>query len=225
MPKATKTRKADKKAKGKMSKPKRYEIHDNGGVPFLVDDYGDHVVVYKQPYNLVTDERDPPTKLFEKKYSRIFIGDKPKWQRPETWRPEFKGNTILIETQPNTYVYIGSNIYEWKPEKGDTVVEYYSQMGNNDVPYPFAIGKTHAYFLIAGTQESMPLDYFDLKTSLYEQLWLDMSVNGCKHQPGRKGTDLCKRLKAGDPDLKAQLEYLIANRKPISHTILQKREF
>jgi hypothetical protein len=206
------------------SKPQRYEIHDNGGRPFLVDDYGDHVIVYKQEYNFDTGEYDAPVKLFKKSYKRIFIGDKPAWQRPGNWRPEFKGNSILIENKPNTYVYIGSEIHEWKPVKGDTIQEFWSEMGNSGVPYPFAVGKTHVYFLIGGNDTvSMPIEFFDLKKDMYNQLWLDMSINNCKHQPTARGSDLCKAWKKGDPDLKAKLDFLITNKKPLVHKMIQKR--
>ena len=224
MPKVTKTLKAKKTSK--MSKLKRYEIHDNGGIPFLVDDYGDHVVVYKQDYNWETDALEPPVELFKKNYKRIFIGDRPPWQRPGTWLPEFKGNSILLETAPNTYVYIGSEIHEWKPEKGDQIIEYWSEMGNSNVPYPFAVGKTHAYFLIGGKDTvSMPIEFFDLKKDMYQQLWLDKWLNDCKHQPAARGTELCKAWKKGDPDLKDKLDFLIKNKKPISHKMIQKRDF
>jgi hypothetical protein len=222
MPKVAKTRKVKKTSK--MSKPKRYEIHDNGGIPFLVDDYGGHVVVFKQNYNLETDALEPPVELFKKNYKRIFIGDKPAWQRPGNWLPEFKGNSILIETAPNKFVYIGSEIYEWKPEKGDQIIEYWSEMGNSDVPYPFAVGKTHVYFMI-DKRECMPIEFFDLKKDMYNQLWLDTWLNDCKHQPSARGTDLCKAWKKGNTDLKDKLDFLIRNKKPISHKMIQKREF
>lgn len=206
-----------------MSKPKRYEIYDNGGVPFLVDQYGDHVVVYKQDYNFETNTLEPPVELFKKNYKHIFIGDKPKWQHPLNWRPEFKGNSILLETTPNTYVYIGADICEWKPVEGDTIVEYFSEMGNSGVPYPFAVGKTHVYFMADTPKVSMPISFFNLDNDMYRQLWLDKWLNLCKHQPAFRRTDLCKRMKQGDPDLKQQLEFLIANRKPIPSKVLQKR--
>ncbi len=44
------------------------------------------------------------------------------------------------------YIYIGSEIYEFDTD--DEIVAYHSKIGNSDVPYPVALGKTNAYFLL-----------------------------------------------------------------------------
>jgi len=55
-----------------------------------------------------------------------------------------RGNSILLKVK-NKYVYIGEEIYEFKIN--DEIIEYYSPIGNNDVPYPVAFGKENIYFL------------------------------------------------------------------------------
>ena len=212
------------KSKKKMSSAKRYEIHDNGGRPFLVDDFGDHVVVYSQTFNMNTDDYDEPVKLFDKKYKKIYVGDKPMWQVPGNWGPGFKGNSILLELTGNTYIYIGSEIYEFNPVSGDTIIEYWSEVGNNDVPYPYAIGKTHVYILIDGEQKSVPIDYFNLQEDVYKQYYLPHHVSLCKRQKG-SANELCKRLKNKDQDLKDQLEFLEKHRKPFKVKMIKKREW
>jgi hypothetical protein len=56
------------------------------------------------------------------------------------------GNTVLLELPNNRYVFIGEGIYEFTaPEK---ITKYYSLFGNNESPYPVALSKNYAYFMI-----------------------------------------------------------------------------
>ncbi len=55
-----------------------------------------------------------------------------------------RGNSILLKVK-NKYIYIGDEIYEFKTK--DEIIEYYSPIGNNDVPYPIAFGKENIYFM------------------------------------------------------------------------------
>ena len=68
----------------------------------------------------------------------------------------FRGNSVLLQVI-DKYVYIGSEIYEFKPS--DEIIEYYSQVGYNDVPYPVAIGKENMYFMLYKTY--VPIKYFE----------------------------------------------------------------
>ena len=46
----------------------------------------------------------------------------------------------------NRYVFIGWNVYEFTaPEE---ITRYYSSVGPSDVPYPVAVSKTYAYFML-----------------------------------------------------------------------------
>ena len=65
---------------------------------------------------------------------------------------KFDGNTILLHIDSNKYVYIGDNIFEFKID--DIINEYYSPVGNNDVPYPIALGSNNIYFIIDKTYVS-----------------------------------------------------------------------
>lgn len=55
------------------------------------------------------------------------------------------GNSILIHLKDKRYVFIGHKLYEF--EVDDEIVEYYSNIGNNDVPYAVAVGKNNVYFM------------------------------------------------------------------------------
>ena len=68
---------------------------------------------------------------------------------------EYQGNSILLETKDN-YVYIGTEIYEFNID--DEVINYYSPVGNNDVPYPIAIGNENVYFML--DKKYVELSYF-----------------------------------------------------------------
>ena len=59
---------------------------------------------------------------------------------------DFDGNTILLECENNDYLYLsGLEIFQFKTD--DTILDYISLMGNNMIPYNFAIGEKYTYFI------------------------------------------------------------------------------
>ena len=59
---------------------------------------------------------------------------------------DFDGNTILLEFNDNKYVYIsGSEIFGF--ETNDKISDYISLIGNNMIPYTYAIGSKYTYFI------------------------------------------------------------------------------
>ena len=128
----------------------RYGIHDNGGRPFevLVDENG--VAVYKEStddefsHDESEDTDDPhyfnrPSFVFLNP-EKVFVGLSPDNEMTRFsggYGKEFDGNSILVNTEDNTYVYIGSEIYSFKSLS--KIVEYVSPVGNSDVPYPYAV--------------------------------------------------------------------------------------
>ena len=61
--------------------------------------------------------------------------------------PENIGNTVLLELSHNTYFCIkGREPFLFKTE--DRIEEYFSPVGPNDVPYPFALGTENVYLMI-----------------------------------------------------------------------------
>lgn len=61
----------------------------------------------------------------------------------EYYNDKYDGNTILIQTEKNMFIYIQRDIEEYIID--DTILDYYSPIGNNDVPYPYAIGEKNIY--------------------------------------------------------------------------------
>jgi hypothetical protein len=122
-----------------------YIIHNNGDTPFIVKIEGNNVYVYK-------NEEDRQL-ILSKKPLHIFIGESPKnkiTEFPGGYGDEFRGNTILLEnTQVNNttfeYTYIGGKIFTFLANK---IEKYISSVGNNDVPYPYAIDINNFTYLM-----------------------------------------------------------------------------
>lgn len=125
-----------------------YGIHDNGGRPFLVKVSNNNVEIYQEEMD--SDGNWNYTKLIKKyKPLKTFIGKSllnPTTEFSGGYGKEFDGNSILLKIGTDRYVYIGSIIYEFSTD-GDEIVKYYSPVGNNDVPYPFAYGKKNVYLM------------------------------------------------------------------------------
>jgi hypothetical protein len=152
-------------------KPKHiYEIVDNGAPPFIVFDYAGHVDVYNQHYDKETNEYEMQGKIMDSKYIKIFVGDN------ELNDPDYdlekgsgRGNTILLQTGKDEYTYIGDGIRSFKTKDGDVIEKYYSPVGNNAVPYPYAVGQKYVYLML--DNEYQPVEDFDLTKDVYTQYY------------------------------------------------------
>ena len=152
----------------KKPKGKSYLIHDNGGRPFQVIISGKRVYVYRVAKKLSDEEFDKwmdgkksinfskQLKYYSelitefKNVKKIFIGKSVKNEMTKFsggYGKSFDGNSILLNLSKNKYVYIGESIYSFET-KNDKILEYHSPVGNNDVPYPVAVGEKYVYFLI-----------------------------------------------------------------------------
>lgn len=157
--------------KDEKTKPKHiYEIIDNGGIPFLVFDYGSHADIYNQHYDEETKDYEIQGKIMETKYSRIFVGDN------DLNDPDYdlekgsgRGNTILLQTGKDTYMYIGDGIRSFTTKDGDVIQKYYSPVGNSAVPYPYAVGQKYVYLMLDNEYE--PVEDFDLTKDVYTQYY------------------------------------------------------
>jgi hypothetical protein len=129
---------------------KIYMTHDNGARPFVV--YVDNeVFVYKMPEDVYIwredwsrnpeDNIDFYTKLiYNEHYERIFIG------KDLDDNPQTIGNSILVDLGDNNYMFIGDCIYKFRSD--ELITNYYSIIGNNDVPYPVAVSQSNIYFML-----------------------------------------------------------------------------
>ena len=134
---------AKHKAKHLKSTTKTYFIHDNYARPFKVEIKGNIVNIFSKvnenDYQLLTSFTP----------QKIFIGKSPK--NPMTlysggFGKKFDGNSILLHLDSDIYVYIGENIFSF--HSLFPIKYYVSPVGNNDVPYPYAIDSNNNYYLL-----------------------------------------------------------------------------
>lgn len=80
---------------------------------------------------------------------KVFIGKSIKNQMTiysGGYGSQFDGNSILLQTGVNKYIYIGSSIFEFTSY--NEIVIFISNVGNNDVPYPYAVDCDDTYYLL-----------------------------------------------------------------------------
>lgn len=150
---------------------KAYFTHDNGVRPFLVyvspNIDGRHVITvytYRSSKYFVPENAKPKKWMYIERKAKfqtkkrkkgeknpvVFIG------RGDAFRGKnkFIGNSILVQVQGKKYVHIGIEIFEFETPQENDIVRYQSIVGNNDVPYPAAIGqknkdgKRNIYYLL-----------------------------------------------------------------------------
>ena len=127
-----------------------YYTHDNGGRPFKVvideKDICADVYIYKS-INDTDDYYKNPILIISPIH--VFIGESPENAMTSysgCYGDEFKGNSFLFEIDNNNYIFVGceiSSFYTLAP-----IFMYVSHVGNNDVPYPFAIDELDNIYLI-----------------------------------------------------------------------------
>lgn len=106
-----------------------YLVHDNGDTPFRIENDTDKKKVHIFHMNNGNDEKVI-------KYEQLFTGQM--GQDPI--------NTVLINTDGNNYIFAGRTLKKFTSI--DPIVEYVSPLGNNDVPYPYAIDSKKRYYLL-----------------------------------------------------------------------------
>ena len=158
----------------KHAKDSFYFTHDNGGVPFLVYSDSRSVCVYRidegvyVPDSLWESAKDMRSRrgLYQKKVAC--------WKGAEIMpgvaqTKEDLGNSVLLSLKSGKHVFIGSEIYEFAPKsKDDPITEFYSMVGNSDVPYPVAFSKKTAYMML--DRQHVPREAIGSPTTKAEKL-------------------------------------------------------
>jgi hypothetical protein len=152
-------------------KPKNiYEINDNAAFPFVVFDYGGRVDIYNNHFNEASNKGELKDKLMDVKYEQIFIGDNvlndPYWAFK---RGVAKGNTILLQTSKDKYMFIGKGILSFSTKNGDTIRKFYSPIGGNYDSFPYAIGDKYVYLL--NDKKYAPIGEFDITKDVCKQYY------------------------------------------------------
>jgi hypothetical protein len=138
-----------------------YKIHNNGSYPYTVIDYK----AQKRAVIMKNFEDSISRMLEEITYLKFWAGS-PSSKQFGDWVP---GNTVLMQVDTNKYVAVVVDIIGFELEKDDEVQKYMSPIGNNDVPYPYIVGKTHVYLL--AQHVILPKESLDLTKDVYEQYY------------------------------------------------------
>lgn len=122
-----------------------YFIHDNRARPYKVVVVKKYVKIYKElDYDEYTD-----SPIFEYHPKKIFIGRSglnEMTKQSGDSGPDFDGNSILLKMSKLNYIYIGDEIKSFTSYA--EITRYLSYVGNNDVPYPYAIDRDKNYYLM-----------------------------------------------------------------------------
>ena len=133
----------------RMENKECYKIHDNGGRPFTVSilNHGKEVRISTSH----PDKCDEYVKFVTYHPKKIFIGTSEKNEMTEFgggYGENFDGNTILLHMGKRNYILISESIFIFRSK--NPIITFSSPVGNNDVPYPFAIDdKDYIYLLLA----------------------------------------------------------------------------
>ena len=154
--------------------------HDNGGRPFLVY-YNDAAVsVFRIPTNRyvnVDSDWDDNEWMYQE---RLMTFKNPvKTWLGQDYTEGWHGNSVLVQVSKRKYVYVGDSIYSFQSHQ--PIIAYYSNVGNNDVPYPVALTEKRAYFML--DKVWVDRDDFSLTTP---QQWADSYSQFYGHIEGMK---------------------------------------
>lgn len=129
----------------------KYDIIDNGGVAFIVFIKNKHIEIHKGEYDFDENiNRMSTNPILTYDAEIIWIGRSPLNAMTHFsggFNNIYDGNSILIKLSNDEYIYIGREIYSFKPL---APIKYYvSPMGNSGTAYPFAIDKDENYYLMS----------------------------------------------------------------------------
>jgi hypothetical protein len=121
-----------------------YMIHNNNGIDYLVEinDKNNIATIYKVNYEHFWNSGQKEfkyDKFLNLRYSQIHESKD---------RTKGLDNNSIILQDGNKYVFIGSSIYSFNLPKGQTIKEYYSDILNAGVPYPYVITEDYTIFLL-----------------------------------------------------------------------------
>ncbi len=124
-----------------------YLTHCNGGRPYkVIIQNNSNVSVYK---SMDYDDENYNCLVLNVNPQKIFIGQSHFCNMTEFsggYGDSFNGNSILLQITETSYTYIGEKIKLFHTKY--PIVSYHSPVGNNDVPYPYAVDSEFNYYLI-----------------------------------------------------------------------------
>jgi hypothetical protein len=112
--------------------------------------------------------RSKPSKTFQ--IDKIWIGQK--------GSKKFRGNSILLKTTTNRYIFIGDRVAQINVPKKEKFVQFVSKVGNSDVPYPYLVTDEKVYFLIEQPSKKnkrgtyyLKIENLPKKSDWYQLFW------------------------------------------------------
>jgi hypothetical protein len=145
-----------------------YLILNNGSYSYKVFIKNDNQVkIYK--IDETKDDKLGPL-ILSTDISKVFVGKSPFIPMTDfsgAYGPNFDGNTLLLQKSEYSYIWVGEKIISFLSYF--PIVEYISPVGNNQVPYPWAIDEKGWVYLfltstvitnIPSTNLSDPYNYF-----------------------------------------------------------------
>ena len=121
---------------------REFETHNNGDRPYKVKIRGNNV-------EILDNISIPNLPLATFNVLKTFVG---KSEVNEMTRfsggygSSFDGNSILLHLENNKYIFIGDRFISF--QSLSPIVDFKSPVGNNDVPYPYAIDQENNYYLL-----------------------------------------------------------------------------
>jgi hypothetical protein len=181
-----------------------YRTHDNGGRPFLVyvqkasvfvyaiphDEYYIPDAMYDQPDHS-EDEASEAKRLawlysklvYNARCNEVWVGKSEEnavTSFSGGYGKQFDGNTILVREEEGAYVWIGNDGIR-RFRTSSPVATFVSDVGNSDVPYPYAMDEEGAVYLLGeGVKLTKPLapayktDPYEFYYSAHDMLTGDM---------------------------------------------------
>jgi len=144
-----------------------YLIHDNGGRPFKVEINKNNVIIYKKINSELDEYSEYPILYFTPK--KVFIG------RCDSYGIVGNGNSILLCLDDNVNIFIGLEIFRFNSLS--EIVKFESPIGNNDVPYPYAVDKNNNNYLMI---EDVLIKYVPDNMDPYDFYYTKSNINNFK---------------------------------------------
>lgn len=132
-----------------------YKTMNNGahGYYVFIDDRHKNVYVYGRSNNVNSYDERMSELIATYQPLEIFIGKSlynEMTQFSGSYGADYDGNSILLRIGHETefkYLSIGTDIFEFTTD--EKILEYYSSVGNNQVPYPYAESKNWCYDILS----------------------------------------------------------------------------
>ena len=149
-----------------LNNPETYVLTHNRFNTYMVLTFSDlkKAQIYKIPYRNSSYQEIELVLSFD--YLHVF-GPK----------ENIKDGNFLFEIGDKNYVLVGDKLYSF--ETNDEIVDYFTEHGNNDVKYSYAVGKENIYFMLH--QKYIPIQEYENSTIKNEYQYLykkDMKLKG-----------------------------------------------